>query len=591
MKPLSAPSTPVAASEKEEGEGLSLIAPINILIVDDEPRNLDVLESILYSSEYNLVRAGSADEALMALVQKEFAVLVLDINMPGTNGIELATLIKQRKRTQHVPILFLTAYYQDEKYVLEGYNAGAVDYLTKPVSPQILRSKVEVFVDLHKKTEALARSNKALETEIQQREQAEDLLRRANAGLEERVDERTQALRKVNGELAEARDLALAASQAKDEFLAALSHELRTPLSPVLLLASEAANDAGLSEETRGVFSTIRKNVEFEARLIDDLLDLTRITSGKLLFEIHPHDIHAILRDAVGILSEEFEQKKITLVMRFEEAERVIHADEVRLQQVFWNILKNGIKFTPEGGTITVETGTNGNGRIFVRISDTGIGITRDEMARIFHPFTQGDHAHKKESIHRFGGLGLGLAISKALIENQGGCIQVESEGANRGATFTVEFPLASKAPVPKPAGNNGSEPSFADAAKGRQLRILLVEDHKPTRQALSHLLVRRHFEVVSSPSLAEARIRAGEGKFDLLISDIGLPDGDGYHLMAELRERLGLQGIALSGYGMEQDIQRSKEAGFLIHLTKPIHAQTLDAALAKIFIKPEQTP
>lgn len=586
MNPL--PVTP-AASSSRKGEGEEPV-PVNILIVDDEPRNLDVLESILYSSEYNLVRAGSADEALMALVQKEFAVLVLDINMPGTNGIELATLIKQRKKTQHVPILFLTAYYQDEKYVLEGYSAGAVDYLTKPVSPQILRSKVEVFVDLHQKTEALARSNKALETEIRQREQAEDQLRKANAGLEERVGERTQALRKVNEELAEARDLALAASQAKDEFLAALSHELRTPLSPVLLLASEAANDAGIPEETRDVFSTIRKNVELEARLIDDLLDLTRITCGKLAFEIHPHDIHAILRDAVGILHEEFEQKNVTLVTRFHEAVGVIHADEVRLQQVFWNILKNGIKFTPEGGTITVETGLNGKGGIFVRISDTGIGITRDEMARIFHPFTQGDHAQKKD-IHRFGGLGLGLAISKALIENQGGSIRVESEGANRGAAFIVEFSLASKAPVSKPAGSNGSKPSFSGAARERRLRILLVEDHNPTRQALSHLLVRRQFEVVSSPSLADARIRAGEGKYDLLISDIGLPDGDGYHLMAELRERLGLQGIALSGYGMEHDIQRSKEAGFLMHLTKPIHAQTLDAALAKVFSKPEQAP
>ena len=254
---------------------------VNILLVDDEVRNLETLESVLQSPEYNLVRATTAEKALLELIEGDIAAIVLDIQMPEMSGIELANLIKQRKRTQHIPIIFLTAYYQEDKDVLEGYGIGAVDYLTKPINPQILKSKISVFVDLFRKTRALAASNRALGEEVVQRQKAEAALRQINNELEARVQERTSDLIRLNEEVAQARDRALAASRAKDDFLATLSHELRTPLSPVLLLASESANNPELSPEVRAGFEMIAENVALEARLIDDLLDLTRITRGK----------------------------------------------------------------------------------------------------------------------------------------------------------------------------------------------------------------------------------------------------------------------------------------------------------------------
>ncbi len=280
---------------------------INILLVDDEKRNLDVLESVLESNEYSLVRAQTAEEALLLLLEGDFAAIVLDIHMPEITGIELANLIKQRKRTQHIPIIFLTAYYQADKDVLEGYGIGAVDYLTKPLNPQILRSKIGVFVDLFRKSRALVSANAALEQEIIQRQRAEDALRLANNDLEARVEERAadlirvnEELRKREAELQASEAQAMAASRAKDDFLAALSHELRTPLNPVLLIATEAANNARLPAEVRADFETIAKNVSLEARLIDDLLDLTRITHGKLNLEMRSCDVHANLREAPG---------------------------------------------------------------------------------------------------------------------------------------------------------------------------------------------------------------------------------------------------------------------------------------------------
>jgi response regulator RpfG family c-di-GMP phosphodiesterase len=242
-----------ATDDRTKEDPRALNAPVNILLVDDEPRNLDVLESILQAADYRLVRAQTAESALLLLLDTEFSAIVLDIHMPEISGIELANLIKQRKRTQHIPIIFLTAYFQDEKDVLQGYGSGAVDYLTKPVNQAILKSKVAVFVELFRKTRALASTNAALEAEIVQRQAAEEALQRANNELEARVLARTADLNRANDELREreaalkaSEAQAMAGSRAKDDFLAALSHELRTPLNPVLLLATESAADPGL---------------------------------------------------------------------------------------------------------------------------------------------------------------------------------------------------------------------------------------------------------------------------------------------------------------------------------------------------------
>jgi len=564
--------------------------PVNILLVDDEARNLDVLESFLVSDDFRLVRAVTAEEALLLLLEGEFAVIVLDIQMPGMSGIELANLIKKRKRTQHIPIIFLTAYYQDDKDVLDGYGIGAVDYLTKPVNPQILKSKIGVFVELFRKTRALAASNFALESEIAQRQKAEEALQQANNELEERVKERTADLVRVNEDLREhesalraSKEQAQAASKAKDDFLAALSHELRTPLNPVLLLATEASNDPRLPSEVRADFETIAKNVSLEARLIDDLLDLTRIARGKLALEMRAADVHASLSDALSMVGEEIDEKKIALTLRLNADKYIVMGDEVRLKQVFWNVLKNAAKFTPVRGRITIETATVADrGALAVTVTDTGIGMTSAELERIFESFSQGDHA-THDGPHRFGGMGLGLAISRMMVELHSGSIKAASSGRNKGTTFSIELPLMRAGDLAQAAPRHilaapSPLPQFADE---RRRRILLVEDHRPTSVALTHLLSRRNYSVVAADCIADARSAARRENFDLLISDIGLPDGSGYELMAELHSRHGLIGIALTGYGMEDDVNRSLSAGFVTHLTKPVTMQALDGALS----------
>lgn len=566
---------------------------VNILLVDDETRNLDVLESVLQSADYRLVRAQTADEALLLLLNDEFAAIVLDIHMPKISGIELANLIKQRKRTQDIPIIFLTAYYQADKDILEGYGIGAVDYLTKPLNPQILKSKIGFFADLFRKSRALAAANTALEQEIVQRQKAEDALRLVNNELEMRVQERTSDLIRVNEELRNRETAlraseaeAMAASRAKDDFLAALSHELRTPLSPVLLLATEAARNLQLSATVRADFETIAKNVALEARLIDDLLDLTRITHGKLKLENHPSDIHASLQEALAMTQDEISRKQINLDLKLNAKRYTVCGDDVRLKQIFWNVIKNAVKFTPAGGRITIETATlegDENGSLIVTVTDTGIGMMPAELDRVFQPFSQGDHVIQGGP-HRFGGLGLGLAISKMMVKLHAGSITATSSGRDQGTKVSIKLPLhKTNGHSYLPASNVPAAilPSSGVSAAGGLYGVLLVEDHPSTAQALAQLLARRKYAVTVANCLAEARAFLGQKKFDLLISDIGLPDGTGYELMSALRERTGLVGIALTGYGSEDDVHRSEAAGFMLQLTKPVSVQALDNALS----------
>jgi PAS domain S-box-containing protein len=401
----------------------------------------------------------------------------------------------------------------------------------------------------------------------------------------------TTERRAAEKELERARDEALAASRAKDDFLAALSHELRTPLSPVLLLASDAAENPQLSPEVRDDFDTIRKNVELEARLIDDLLDLTRITRGKLTLELRAVDAHAVVRDALATVQADLDAKRIRLEVGFDAGDPKVWGDPVRLQQVYWNVLKNAVKFTPEDGTITIATRLSADrDSLVTTVTDTGIGMTEHEVARVFEAFSQGDHAGTGGS-HQFGGLGLGLAISRKVIELHSGKISVTSAGRNQGCMFSVVLPLAGRheaasheTPSRLVAGpSTGRTPSpFASPEAGLST-VLLVEDHAPTRSALEHLLKRRKYRVLPAGSVAEARAAAENNRVTLVISDIGLPDGSGYDLMSELRERYALKGIALSGYGMEGDIARSLAAGFIVHLIKPVRVQLLDEALESL--------
>ncbi len=373
------------------------------------------------------------------------------------------------------------------------------------------------------------------------------------------------------------------ANRAKDDFLAALSHELRTPLNPALLIASEASDNYSLPESERLKFEAIRKNIELEARLIDDLLDLTRITRGKITLHHERVDIHELLREAIATVKGERVEKKIRIVTNLNANSFAIDGDAVRLQQIFWNVLKNAAKFTPEGGEIRVETSAAPGNQLEIRIADTGIGMTPEELERVFSPFVQGNHI-VKGGAHRFGGLGLGLAISKTLVELHSGKITAESAGPNQGSTFTIQVPLAEVGSSTEPTAAETKRSALATSNRDHStMSILLVEDHEMTRTVLTHLLSRRNYRVTAADSVAGAREAARGQRFDLLISDIGLPDGDGNSLMNELHESYGMKGIALTGYGTEQDIARGQAAGFLTHLIKPVHINALESALSAV--------
>jgi len=325
---------------------------------------------------------------------------------------------------------------------------------------------------------------------------------------------------------------------------------------------------------------TIRRNVELEARLIDDLLDLTRITRGKLQLDLHLVDIHELIQRAIDICCRD---RRTKLDVKLQARQHRVNADPARIQQVFWNLLNNAQKFTPESGTVSVRS-RNENDDIVVEVIDTGAGIEPDLLPKLFAAFAQGDRVNAQRGSS---GLGLGLAISKALITAHGGTVTASSEGRGRGSTFIVQLPTVFQPDEPKPRETERAQ-TRDDQSQG--LRILLVEDHESTLAMLGKLLSVMGHQVTPATSIAAA-MRAFEGKsFDLMISDLGLPDGLGYDLMQRVKSQYGIKGIALSGYGMDSDVRRSKEAGFFEHLTKPIDMDTLEAAIARAAAQPATT-
>jgi len=497
-----------------------------LLIADDNSDMREYLSRLL--SPHYEVRAVSDGQAALNSARIQRPDLILsDVMMPGLDGFALLHALRADADLRTIPVIFLSARAGEESRV-EGLSEGADDYLIKPFSVRELLARVETHLKL-----------------ARLRSESEAVLR-------------------------EAKERAEAANRAKDDFLAALSHELRNPLNPVLLSAGELARDESLDEDVREQIVMMRRNIELEARLIDDLLDLTRITRGKLDLHRAGVDVHALLQHTQEIVHGDAAARHVELRFALEASEHHAHADAARLQQVFWNLMKNAIKFSAGAGHVTVRTFNPAPSRLAITVVDDGIGIAPEALTRIFAPFDQGD----LDGRHRFGGLGLGLAISKAIVDLHDGELRVSSAGAGHGATFTVE--LASTAAAPAKIAQASTPP-----AAGPPLRLLVVDDHEATLGILTRLLERAGHQVHAARSVEEAIALACEHECDLLISDLGLPDGSGADVMRGLRERgCPLPGIALSGYGTEKDVHESREAGFATHLVKPVDMDELRRAL-----------
>ena len=362
-----------------------------------------------------------------------------------------------------------------------------------------------------------------------------------------------------------------AANRTKDNFLAMLSHELRTPLTPVLAAIDTLEAEGPRSAEAKNSLSMIRRNVELESQLIDDLLDLTRIAKDKLQLRFGILDAHEVINNVVEICRPEAQARNLKLSLNLRGGAHHVSGDAAKFQQVVWNLLKNAIKFTAENGEITISTTNPEPQLLAIAVHDTGIGIEREVMDRIFDPFEQGEAALQR----RYGGLGLGLAISKSLAQAHGGTLEARSEGRDRGSTFVFTI----KAVPPPRRIVKLTRP----VPESRPLRILLVDDHLDTCVALERLLVRRGHLVAAAHNVRTAMETAARSSFDLLISDIALPDGTGIELMTYLRAISHMPGIAISGFGMNGDVQKSLDAGFTEHLVKPVKMENLEAAIDRV--------
>jgi len=665
---------------------------VNVLLVDDRPENLLALEAILNSPSYNLVQASSGTEALRCLLNQDFAVILLDVQMPGMDGFETATLIRSRDRSRSTPIIFITAFSSNDTHVFKGYSLGAVDYLFKPVKPEILTSKVQVFVELFQKTVEVKQQATQLAAVNSELSKSEERFRtlcacsplgiyvadvegrctyinprcQAICGLtlEESLAEVWQRevhpedrdrvvadwlawikesqeysnefrlagsetvrwihvqsspmfsdLGKLIGHVGTVRDItdrkqaeeergrlireqvarqeAERANQMKDEFLAILSHELRTPLNAILGW-SRLLRVKKFDEETIDkALETIERNAKSQAQLIEDILDVSRILRGKLNLNKHPIRLESVIELAIDSLQPLAEEKSIVLELTSSPNVGEVIGDFDRLQQIVWNLLSNAIKFTQEEGKVEVRLESVGD-EAQIQIIDNGIGIEPDFLPYVFDRFRQADSSTTRS----YGGLGLGLAIVRHLVEQHGGKVDAENN-PGEGAKFTVALPLAQRnALADEDDWSELSDPGAGTLPTLVNLQLLVVDDDDDTREFLIALLEEEGAMVRSASSVAEALAALESSWPDVLLSDIGMPGADGYELIARVREMEVLRGgmmpaIALTAYARESERQQALEAGFQMHLSKPVEVTQLIAGIANLagmLVDPEPT-
>ena len=715
---------------------------VSILLVDDRPEKLLALEAVLEDLGQTIVRAYSGREALRHVLNQEFAVILLDVNMPGMDGFETAQLIRQRRNSQHVPIIFITAM-GDEIHAARGYALGAVDYILSPVVPEVLRSKVAVFVDLFRKTEQVKRQAESLRsraaqlqklaaasvaingalsidrmlqtitdaardvieshqaitlfvdprssqrpvkaeaftsfsdkyaqwrdkplnldriattlaaqsrtatrlTEDELRDHADWLIVRDaeippikggmlaapltgrdgnNLGviyLSDRIEGAffTAADEAVIVQLAQMAAIAIEntlyaeereANRIKDEFLSTLSHELRTPLNAILgwtqLLRMGKPSE---SELTRGL-DVIERNVRSQTKLIEDLLDVSRITTGKLRLSVRPMALAPVIESAADAVRPAAAAKGIRLDLDVSAPSDQISGDPDRLQQVVWNLLSNAVKFTPKGGRIEVAL-DRVDGQAQVRVTDSGLGIDPKFLPHVFDRFRQADSS----STRSHGGLGIGLTIVRHIVELHGGTVRAESRGEGTGSTFLVNLPVSTVRlgepgqPAPRAAGaphgaaaesaagaatpkangdENGNGDGDAAAPELGRLggvRVLVVDDEPDARDLIGEILRRGGAEVTTAATAQEGLALLGRLRPDVLVSDIAMPDEDGYAFIRCVRQLAPEDGgatpsIALTAYAREEDRARALAAGFQAHLAKPVEPGDLVGAVADL--------
>jgi signal transduction histidine kinase len=558
--------------------------PINILIVDDEPKNLTVLEVVLDNPGYRLIRAESAEQALLALIKEEFALIILDIRMPGMNGFELATMIKERKKTACVPIIFLTAYYNEDQHVLEGYDTGAVDYLHKPVNPIILRSKVAVFAELFRKNRECALACQALIAEMSVRRRAQEQLRELNETLERRVAERTAALLAANVELQSATTEAETASLAKSVFLSNMSHELRTPLNAILGFAQLL--EAGKPSPTPDQMTRLKQILKagwYLLDMINEILDLALIESGKSVMWMEPVSLSQVLLECQAMF--EPQAKKIHIHLHFFPLDSTwfVHADPTKLKQVISNLLSNAIKYNREQGMVEVQCSEPTPGRLRISVKDSGTGLSAEQLAQLFQPFNRlGQEVGVKE------GTGIGLAVSKKLVEIMGGTIGVEST-VGVGSEFWIEL---ERVIASQPAAVIKCPEEFA-SHKGDAARytLLYVEDNPANLMLVEQIIEELpHIRMISARDGSRGVALAQEQQPEIILMDINLPGISGIEAMSLLRKDPATKHIpiiALSANAMPRDIDQGLKAGFFRYLTKPIKinefTEALEAAMASV--------
>jgi signal transduction histidine kinase len=491
--------------------------------------------------DFSIIRIETEQEMRQALERETFDLILADYNLPAFNGAQALAIARAMR--PGIPVIIVSGAVREQAAV-ELLHSGANDYILKD---HLGRLPLVVRRALADSADQLAR-------------------------------------REAEAEIRRSRDLAEAANRAKDRFLAVLSHELRTPLTPVLSAVQMLEADASLPPDLHDQIRMIRRNVELEVQLIDDLLDLTRVSQGKLELHLQPTDIHDKLRHVLSICSAEFRTKGLTITTVFEAKNHYVMCDPPRMLQVLWNLLKNAAKFTGEGGRITVRTADVPGNRVELSITDTGIGIESSKLTSIFDAFEQGG----KEVTRQFGGLGLGLAITRAIIEQHQGHIAATSDGLGCGSTFSVVLPTTTQHDIHFRA----HRPAGPDKSSMQNCNVLLVEDHSDTAYAMERILKSWGCHVQIANSVAHALQDADALPFDLVISDIGLPDGTGFDLIRQILARHPIKGIALSGFGMDEDIRQSREAGFSEHLIKPVDLHQLEAAIKRVLAAPvaEQT-